>query len=71
MNLDPKYIGAGLAVLGILGGTAIGYVKITTPEAAQCAVDLADAKARLELLTEVKDTCKMALTACVQPKEAP
>lgn len=69
---DPKYMAAGLGLLGVLGLGAIGYVKITTPEAAQCAVDLADAKARLELLTEAKDACKTALTACVQqPKGTP
>jgi hypothetical protein len=69
---DPRLIGAGLATIGLLAGAAGGYVRITTPEAAQCAVDLADAKARLELLAEVKDSCKTALAACVAaPKETP
>lgn len=67
---DPRLIGTGLCVLGVLAGAVGGYVRITTPEAAQCAVDLADAKARLELLTEAKDACKTALTVCM-PKEHP
>ncbi len=70
MQFDIKHVGAGLAAIGVLGAAMTGYVRITTPEAAQCAVDLADAKARLELLAEVKDSCKDALKAC-NPKETP
>lgn len=69
-KFDPRLIGAGLAAIGIMAGAAGGYVRITTPEAAQCAVDLADAKARLELLVEVKESCKSALEACAS-KETP
>jgi hypothetical protein len=68
---DPKTMGAGVAVLGIMGMAAMGYVNIVTPEAQQCAVDLADAKARLELIAEAKNsleaataTCKDALKSC-------
>lgn len=68
-ELDPRHIGAGLAAIGVLALAASGYVHITTPEAAQCAVDLADAKARLEVLTEVKDSCKVALEHCRSHKE--
>lgn len=68
-KFDPRLVGAGLAAIGILAGAAGGYVRITTPEAAQCAVDLADAKARLELLSEVKDSCKTALAACAQKED--
>lgn len=61
---DPKMLLYGLAAVGVLAGSFAGYVKVTTPEAAQCAVDLADAKARLELLNEAKDACKTALSIC-------
>jgi hypothetical protein len=64
--MDPKQIGAGLAAIGIIAGALGGYLRITTPEAAQCSIDLADAKARLELLGEVKESCKVALTACLE-----
>jgi hypothetical protein len=43
---------------------AAGYLQITTPEAAKCKVDLADARARLDLLIEAKDACKVALEVC-------
>lgn len=66
MPVDPKHVGAGLAALGIAALAVSGYLKITTPEAAQCAVDLADARARLETLVEVKDSCKVALEACAK-----
>lgn len=68
---DPKIILYGLAAVGLLAGTFAGYVKVTTPEAAQCAVDLADAKARLELLTEAKDACKTALSVCAPTGKSP
>lgn len=64
MKLDFKTIGAGLAAIGIGAGVAAGYFTITTPEAQKCAVDLADAKARLELHAEVVDACKEALKTC-------
>jgi hypothetical protein len=62
---DSKYISAGLAAIGAIALAAAGTLTITTPEAQECAVELADAKARLELLTEAKETCKAALTTCV------
>jgi hypothetical protein len=65
MQIETKHISAGLATIGILALAATGYVSITTPEAQQCMVDLADARARLELLTEAKDACKDALHSCV------
>lgn len=52
---------AGIGVLGVLGAALAGWVTITTPEAQACQIELADAKARLELLTEAKDACKDAL----------
>lgn len=66
LKLDPKYIGGGLAAVGMLAAASAGYLTITTPDAQQCQVDLADARARLELLTEAKDTCKAALGACTE-----
>jgi hypothetical protein len=66
---DPRAMGAGLATLGVIALAAAGYVTITTPQAQQCAIDLADARARLELLTEAKDACKEALMVCVPPKK--
>jgi hypothetical protein len=68
-DLDPKHIGVGLAALGVVALALVGYVKITTPEAQQCQIELADAKARLELLTEAKDACKDALHVCARPEE--
>jgi len=65
--LDPKTIGAGLTAIGIIALAFAGYVKITTPEAQQCQIELAGAKARLELLTEAKDACKDALNAYLKP----
>jgi hypothetical protein len=64
MNIDNKTISAGLAAIGLLALAATGYVNITTPEAQQCMVDLADAKARLELHTQAMDACKTALKTC-------
>jgi len=63
-STENKAAIAGLGVLGILGLAAFGYVNITTPEAQQCAVDLADAKARLELHAEIMAACKTALEEC-------
>jgi hypothetical protein len=69
--MDPKQIGAGLAAIGIIAGALGGYFHISTPEAAQCSIDLADAKARLELLSEVKESCKVALTTCLETPGGP
>lgn len=66
MQPDMKTVGWGLTVLGIIGGAIIGWVKIQTPEAAQCAIDLAGTKVRLEMVTEIKDTCKTALEDCAE-----
>lgn len=65
MALDTKQIGAGLAAIGVLAMASFGYLSIQTPEARECEIELADKKARLELLTETKDACKVALTSCV------
>lgn len=64
-SFDPRHIGSGLAALGLLALAAAGYVTITTPQAQQCAVDLAAAKVRIEYLTDAKDACKEALRVCV------
>jgi predicted aconitase len=61
---DPKYMGAGLAALGVIAMAATGYINITTPEAQQCAVDLADAQARLELIQEARNSLQEATSAC-------
>lgn len=63
---DPKTIALLAGAAAILVGAVAGVVKITTPEASECAVDLADARARVELLTEAKDACKAALSACTE-----
>ena len=60
-----KQLLSALGVLGVIGAAAAGYVSINTPEGAQCAVDLADASARLELYTEAANACKPALEACL------
>lgn len=68
--LDSRYVSAGLAAIGVVALAAAGFVTITTPGEQECQqdlsdsrVDLADAKARLELLAEAKDACKDALEA--------
>jgi len=63
--MEDKRLIAGLGFLGVIGASLAGYVTITTPKEAQCAIDLADSKARLELLTEAADACKPALEACL------
>ena len=67
MQVTTKNIAAGLGVLGVLAMAVVGAVKIVTPGEYQCAVDLADSKARLELLTEAKDACKAALETLTKP----
>ena len=71
MQFDPKLIATGIAAIGLAAGAGAGLVKITTPEAAECAVNLADAKARVEMLNEIKDSCKVALESCLTPGEKP
>jgi len=66
LKLENKPAIAGLGALGILALAALGYVSITTPEAQQCAVDLADAKARLEMHAEIMKACKTALDECAE-----
>lgn len=63
--MESKHVTAGLAAIGVIAMSASGYLYVSTPEAQQCAVELADAKARLELVTEAKNTCKSALEKCV------
>lgn len=62
--MDPKHIGGALAGVGLLLASASGYLYVSTPEGQKCAVELADAKARLELVGEAKDACKEALKDC-------
>ena len=64
MEDNKKWL-AGLGFLGVMGAAAAGWVTIDTPEGKQCAIDLADASARLELYVEVADACKPALEACL------
>jgi 16S rRNA G1207 methylase RsmC len=63
-KVEGKHIGAGLGALGVLALAVSGYVNITTPEAQQCAVDLAAAQARLELIEEAKESLKEATASC-------
>jgi len=65
----PQQIGAILAAIGIFLSSVSGVLYVSTPEAQQCEVSLADAKARLELYTEVKNACKTALESCAKPTE--
>ncbi len=60
----PQQVAYVVAVAGVLAGAAGGYVRVTTPEAAQCAVDLADKTARLELTAEAMGACERALDLC-------
>ena len=62
--LDPKAIAAILGALAIGAGAATGLLKITTPEAAECSISLADKSARLELTTKAMESCSAALTLC-------
>ena len=64
MKLDPKLVAYAVAVVGILAGAAGGYVRVTTPEEAKCAVDLADKSARLELTDKAVLQCADALKMC-------
>lgn len=73
LTLDSKYLGAGLAAIGVVALAAAGFVTITTPGEEECnanlteaRVDLADKSARLELLTEAKDACKTALESLTE-----
>ena len=64
MNLDPKYLGAGLAAVGMLALAAAGYVQFITPTELECREKLSASEVRVELLTEAKDACKVALDTC-------
>lgn len=64
MKLDPKLLAYVIGAVGVLAGAAGGYVRVTTPEAAECAVSLADKSARLELTGEAMDSCRKALELC-------
>ena len=71
MNVDPKYISAGLAAIGVIALALAGVVRITTPAEEELQlkntalqVELGVANTKLELLDEVKDACTTALNAC-------
>ena len=49
----------------MLGLATAGYIQITTPEHAQCSIELAGAEVRLELLTEATEACAPALETCL------
>ena len=73
--LDSKYLGAGLAGIGVIALAAAGFVTITTPAEQECQseltevkVQLAGVEARLELLEEAKDACKDALEFITHPE---
>jgi len=63
-RFDPKTIAYIVAVAGALAGVAGGYLRVTTPEAAACAVALADKSARLELTEVAIEKCAAALDLC-------
>ena len=65
MAMDNKVM-AGIGALGVLALALAGVVTVTTPEEKQCQIDLADASARLELLTEAKEACKAALDSLIR-----
>ena len=71
MNVDPKYISAGLAAIGVIALALAGVVRITTPaeeelqlENTKLQVELGVANTKLELLEEVRATCATALKTC-------
>jgi hypothetical protein len=68
--LAGKPIYVGVLAIGIIAMSLAGYVTVTTPEEQQCQIDLADASARLELLSEAKDACKAALESITRVEEA-
>lgn len=69
--LNGKNIGVGTVVIGILmayltdsvqvGLDFIKSLKITTVEESTCKTNLATASAKLEILEEVKNSCKEVL----------
>ena len=67
---DPKTIGAGvLGLLALIGG-AMGILHITTPECAQCEVDLAVCEERSSNRAERIELHEVALEACKTALEA-
>jgi hypothetical protein len=66
----PQQIGAILAAIGIFLSSLSGIIVWTTPQEQQCGLDLADARARLELYAEVKNACKTALDSCATPTKS-
>lgn len=64
LKLAPKQVGAGLAALGAMAMAASGALYISTPEAQECAVELARAEVRLELHADAMDLCEVALSSC-------
>jgi|1_EtaG_2_1085319.scaffolds.fasta_scaffold76461_2 hypothetical protein len=63
--MPEKTWAAGIGVIGVLGLATAGYIQITTPEHAQCSIELAGAEVRLELLTEATEACAPALETCL------
>lgn len=73
MQPDSKLLAGGLGVLGLVGAAALGYGSFVTAGETECQlqllearVELSDKSARLELLTEVKDSCAIALESCME-----
>lgn len=64
MKPSPQHISYAIALVGALFGMAGGYFRLTTPEAAECQVGLADKTARLELTEKAADACGKALELC-------
>ena len=69
MQLDRQIAAYVVGAIGILAGAAGGYVKITTPEAAECQVQLADKAARLELTERAVAACEKVLDLYSAPIE--
>lgn len=69
-SITKEQIAYGVGVLGILGMTASGYLTITTPEAQECQVSLADKSARLELTTTRLDETLNAMDKCATALDA-
>jgi len=61
---NSRYASAGLGAIGMIALALAGYLKITTPEAVQCQVELADKTARLEMTDEAIAACRVALESC-------
>lgn len=67
----PQAIAYAVAAVGILAGAAGGYVRVTTPAAAECEVALAVATTRLEACAPAVERCEAALDSITGSGDAP